>query len=278
MQQCPEFFSPVNNGCVYDCSQHPLFRLTTTNNQPKCEYQFDNDRTVELVPQNMVYVTGTPNPPSFEELQSVYPSQYTRYKAEIDRADTAIQGLLSQMSHGDRVQDAFRALQTAEASRARNPIAYQQARNAYYRLTEGDSWLQEEEKRIRDAEVGPDLQRYRNEYDSATLQKTEQQKTLDIVEAVKDRVLSLKDDFQYSTSLFKSQLDRVKSQINIERRGRAGGTTINEDTTVFYGWFTIVLNLVLVVLGVYMALTLWKVVRTRWLRPLPTYTRPAPMA
>lgn len=273
MQQCPEFFSPLNNGCVYNCSQHSLFRLTTTDTQPKCEYQFDPTVRIELTPQNAIPIplpqvgSGTAPPvPTMSSLQASDPTRYGQYKAELDRVNAAIQGILSGMDRDRRLRDAFTALQTAELNRATDPIGYQKARNEYYTLAKGDQWLQGEEKRIVSDEVSPEIQRYRSLYETALEQKTGQQKTLDIIEAVKDRVLSLKDDFQWSTSMFKTQLDRVKSQLNMERRGREA-TTVNEDTTGFYQWFTILLNLAIVVAGIYLALTLWKVVRKRWTAP-----------
>jgi hypothetical protein len=258
---------------VYNCSQHSLFRLTTTDTQPKCEYQFDPTVRIELTPQNAIPIplpqvgSGTAPPvPTLASLQTSDPTRYGQYKAELDRVNAAIQGILSGMDRDRRLRDAFTALQTAELNRATDPIGYQKARNEYYTLAKGDQWLQGEEKRIVSDEVSPEIQRYRSLYETALEQKTGQQKTLDIIEAVKDRVLSLKDDFQWSTSMFKTQLDRVKSQLNMERRGREA-TTVNEDTTGFYQWFTILLNLAIVVAGIYLALTLWKVVRKRWTAP-----------
>lgn len=278
MQQCPEFFSPVNNGCVYDCSQHSLFRLTTANAQPKCEYEFDASLFVELIPQNTIPVplpdvgSGSPPPvPTLKSLESTDPARATRYKTELDRVDAAIQGLLSKMDRARRVAHAFQALQTAELTRATDPIGYQQARNQYYTLVKGPEWVEEEKARIRSAEVEPEIRQYRDIYTTAMQQKVGQQRTLDIIEAVKDRVLSLKDDFQYSTSMFKEQLDRVKSQLNIERRGR-DATTGTEDAVAFSAWLNILLNLALAIVGVYGALTLWTVIKKRWPSEQRAYT------
>lgn len=273
MYQCPEFFSPLNNACVYNCSQHSLFRLTTTDTQPKCEYQFDPTVRVELTPQNMIPIplsqvgSGTAPPiPSLASLQSSDPTRYTQYKAELDRVNAAIEGILSGLDRDRRLKDAFTALQTAELTRATDPIGYQKRRNEYYTLAKGDQWLKDEEKRILAAEVSPELQQYRSTYETTLGQKTGQQKTLDIIEAVRDRVLSLKDDFQWSTNMFKSQLESVKSQLNIERRGRTA-TTVNQDTTGFYGWLALILNLVTIIVIVYFGLTVWKIVRKRWVAP-----------
>jgi len=277
MQQCPEFFSPLNNGCVYDCSQHTLFHLTTEGGQPKCKYEF-GDEHVELVPQNPVPIllsevgSGvTPPIPALAVLQTSDPSRYTRYKAELDRVNSGIEAILSTVEKDRLADDAFEALQRAELTRASDPVGYQKARNYFYTLKKGGEWMDEEKTRIASAEVDPEIQRYRDAYTTAMQQKVGQQKTLDIVEAVKDRVLSLKDDFQYSTSMFKQQLDNVKSQLNVERRGRQT-TPLNEATSTFYGWLNIVVNLVLIVLAVYLAMTAWRAIRKRLALTQGAYT------
>jgi hypothetical protein len=267
MQQCPESFSPVNNGCVYDCSQHSMFRLTTANGQSKCEYRYDPKLFVELTPQNGIPVTGagggTVLVPSLLELDTADPTRATRYRAELNRVDAGVQLILADLDRDQQKQDAFHALQAAEAIRDTDPIAYQMARNTYYTLTKGDGWIETEQKRLLASEVDPELERYRSDYLTAVQQKTGQQRTLDIVEAVKDRVLSLKDDFSYSTSMFSKQIDLLKSQLNIERRGREG-STVNQDLVTFYSWFDILLNLALIVAALYGALTLWTVVQKQW--------------
>jgi hypothetical protein len=229
--------------------------------------------SVELIPQNAIPVplpqvgSGTVPPiPTLASLQASDPARYGQYKTELDRVNAAIEGILNRIDREVRLRDAFTALQTAELSRATDPVGYQKARNEYYTLAKGEQWIQGEEARIRTVELDPEIQQYRSTYETALGQKSGQQRTLDIIEAVKDRVLSIKDDFQWSTNMFKSQLERVKSQMNMERRGRTA-TTLNEETTGFYRWLNLIINLAIIVAALYLALTLWKVIRGRWKAP-----------
>ncbi len=49
------------------------------------------------------------------------------------------------------------ALDTAEANKASNPAAYEQARIAYYTLKDGQSWLSKEKERLARDHVAPVL-------------------------------------------------------------------------------------------------------------------------
>jgi hypothetical protein len=271
--QCPELFSPINaNGCVYDCTQHAMFTLNTEGGQGKCVYRFDGTKKVTLNPLNAIPINGMDTSiPTMQSLQANDAQRYTLYSTELTRVNTALQQIVNTIDHDTRVADAFQALQMAEETRGTDPDAYQLARNTYYTLTKGDGWIDTERQRLLDSEIDPELDRYRSEYELAAKQKVEQQQTLDIVTAVKDRVLSMKDDFEYSTSMFKTQLDKLKSQLNIERRGRTA-TTSSESTTVFYRWFDTVLNLLIAIAVVYGGMTLWSKYSARQEARWTTYT------
>lgn len=276
--QCPELFSPTNaSGCVYDCTQSAMFTLTTEGGQAKCVYTPDTTKFVTLNPLNAIPIptnaTGTPPVPTLQALQTEDPPRFTLYNNELTRVNTAITTLLGTISREQRLHDTFTALQQAEDTRDSNPEGYQLARNAYYTLKNGDDWIDTERQRLLDAEVTPETDRYRSDYEVAMAQKNGQQRTLDIINSVKDRVLSMKDDFQYTTSMFKSQLDKLKSQLNIERRGRQAETS-SESTTTFYKWFNTLLNLCIAVALVYGALTIWTKVRRMREQRWTTYTLP----
>ena len=276
--QCPELFSPVSaSGCVYDCTQSAMFTLTTEGGQAKCVYTPDPTKFVTLNPLNGIPIppntTGIPPVPTLQAIKAVDVARFTLYNNELTRVNTAITTLLGTIDKEKRLHDAFTALQQAEDTRDSNPEAYQLARNNYYTLKNGDEWLDTERQRLLDAEITPETDRFRSDYEVAMAQKNGQQRTLDIINSVKDRVLSMKDDFQYTTTMFKSQLDKLKSQLNIERRGRQTETS-SESTTTFYKWFNVLLNLLIAVTLVYGGLTIWtKVSRMREQR-WTTYTLP----
>lgn len=278
--QCPELFSPYNGGCIYDCTQHAMFTLNTEGGQAKCVYTPDAEKKVSLTPLTAIPVpsgiTGTVPLPTMEGLRDEDPQRYTQYSSELTRVGTAIQSVLGTIQRDQQIRDAFKALQTAEDTRDSNPEGYQLARNTYYTLTKGDAWVETERQRLLDAEIEPEAEQYRSAYTTAKQQKDGQQKTLDIVTAVKDRVLSMKDDFQYTTTMFKDQLETLKSQLNIERRGRETSTS-SESTTTFYRWFETLLNLLIAIAIVYGGLTLWRTFSNRQQRST-TYTVPPPKA
>jgi hypothetical protein len=79
----------------------------------------------------------------------------------------------------------------------------------------------------------------------------EQQKTIDVVNGIKDKVLSLKDDFKYSVNTFSDQLEKVKIQLNMENRSRMK----EQSTEQSWSWLDIGLNLGLVLALLYAVYT-----------------------
>jgi hypothetical protein len=204
-----------------------------------------------------------------EMLERTDPVRYQAYKAESDRVDAALAILQTELDKQQQINDAFSRLQQAENIRDQAPQAYQQARNDYYSLVQGPSWLNTEKERIKKAEVEPEINRYRAAYDSLKTSKDSQQRTQEVMNAVKDGVLTMKDDFKYTTGIFKEQIDNLRNQINIERRGRE---KIDTSDTGFYKWVDALLNLFIVVGLVFAAYVFWKKFRPS---PSPTY---APVA
>jgi hypothetical protein len=141
-----------------------------------------------------------------------------------------------------QLRDAFRELQQAENARDKSPQAYQDARVRYYTLLKGETWLDEERKRISDAEAVPKIVGYLRTYDDMNRRVSQQQRTLDIVQSVKDRILSLKDDFAYTTNTFSKQIAELKNQIEIEKKK---GQLEKQEVTY---WIDTALNVLLVLL------------------------------
>ena len=139
-----------------------------------------------------------------------------------------------------KVKTAFQKLQDAENARDEAPDSFEQARIAYYTLLKGDDWKEEESKRIARAEVNPVVDGYRDKLQSIQVQTDTQKRTIDVIQGVKDRVLSLKDDMKYSVSAFQKQIDGLKNQIQVERHA-----TIDTEGTI-WTLVTAALNLILV--------------------------------
>jgi hypothetical protein len=235
-----------------------------------CSYTPDPSKTVRLVTVGAVAFDGT----TLEDLQRANPNRYAEFAAEKTRFDNEMSVTYAGIGKSKQIQDAFVALQNAENVRDQAPSAYQVARTAYYTLVKGPQWVNEERNRVASSEVAPEIQKYREAAEAINLRKNEQQKTIDIVNGIKDKVLSLKDDFQYSVSTFSDQLEKVKMQLNMENRSREK----ERDTT--WVWVDVILNALLVIVLLYAIYTFARRYYIHWRHSLtpattiriPTYT------
>lgn len=147
---------------------------------------------------------------------------------------------LEKVDKDKQLADAFAELQVAENVRDKSPEAYQQARTRYYTLKNGESWVAEEEARIRSGEAQEKANEFLTEYAQLTRREQQQTKTMDVVNAVKDNLLSMKDDFELTTGAFAKQLSELKSQIQMEKtRGAL-------QTASVLSWVGTLLNVLLV--------------------------------
>ena len=221
--RCPQGFqyNPLNPiTCVKECPSQDGFTISTRNNMPVCEYSARNSVTFTLLPAASMRLDDNIPTPPMTQIQTSYPSLYTQYMAsETDFvAKKAI--AMTSVSRDIQLADAFRALQTAEGVRDTAPQAYQDARTRYYTLLNGDTWLEQEKTRIATAEADPIVARYRSAIENSDAQRTSQQQTMEVMRNVKDKVLSMKDDFQYSVQTFGKQINALKNEINIESKQR----------------------------------------------------------
>ena len=261
--KCPTpFVSTDAISCVMPCPADRKFNRVGTNGAYKCVYSPDPQISVDLVTVGAVSFDGT----TLDELRPVNVQKHTEFITEKDRFDKAIAVVYANIDRQKKITDAFNDLQAAENARDQSPEAYQTARTAYYTLIKGPEWINEEKQRIANAEVNPEIQKYRDSVNSVNVRNQEQQKTIDVVNGIKDRVLSLRDDFKYSVDTFGEQLEKVKIQINMENRSREK----EKDTT--WAWVDVGLNVLLVAVLIYGAYTLG---RKYFFPPRPVVTRPA---
>lgn len=244
---CPSGFVSRTGGCVRDCSEADAsFATLYLGGQHKCAYQADTTQSFPLTSLGSLPLVsrgvGEYSYASMEELQTRNPTLYAQYQAERTRVTQELAVLNEKIGKDRRVQDAFRRLQDAENARDQAPEAYQKARADYYKLTKGDSWLQEEKDRVARAEVDPIVQKYTNEYVSLTGQLTNQAQAYDTMTSIKDKVFRVKDDLTYSADLMLGQVNKVRSQIDLDRRKREGG----EGEPAWVEWVNLALNVLLV--------------------------------
>jgi len=215
MGNCPSEFvvSPVGFGaCVIPCPAQKNYELRVGDKGVlSCVYTGDTSITVPVLPVPAVQKPGLPF--SYKELPnaSVYETELNRFKAAFAVADANVDKAV-------KVKTAYDKLQLAENARDQSPDAYQQARVGYYTLVKGDKWIEEERQRIANVEAQPIINNLVAMRDDLNGRIGQQKSTIDVVNGVKDKVLSVEDDLQYSVSAFQKQIENVRNQIRIDKK------------------------------------------------------------
>ena len=255
--RCPApFVSADALSCVMPCPEDKKFVRKGTS----CVYTPDKQFTVNLVTVGAAVFQGQ----SLDDLRKSDTQKYTEFSKEKDRFEREFATVYANIDKQQKVDDAFRDLQKAENARAESPEAYQVARTAYYTLLKGQKWIQDERERIAKAEVDPEIQKYKTAFANITTQRTQQDKTMDVVRGVKDKVISLKDDFKYSVNTLDDQLEKLKIQINMHHRGK------QKEKVNVWAWVDTLLNILLLSALIYVAWTLFS--RYRAQQQAPVYT------
>lgn len=270
---CPApLFKPYGGGCIHGCpSGSRVIEERTDGGQARCVYKPDPTKYV-----NLSIIGGIPYSEDFRanvlpwmyDVEQKDPARYQQFKAEEDRVSTELNELMDSIDKQTKIDDAFKTLQAAENNRDKAPDAYERARIAYYTLLRGEEWIETEKERVTKAEVDPEVAKYRTAYDDIASRQNAQQQTQDAMNSVKDGVLSLKDDFQYTTNLFKDQIENLKNQINMERRGREKS---DGDEKGFFPWVDLILNFCIIAGLIFAGLTFW---RKLYYRPSPFVSSP----
>lgn len=225
------------------CPAERNFERVNDGGQYKCVYKSDKQIFVNLSTIGAVDMNGS----TVDELQTTNPSAANQFMAEKTRVTSELTSQYRAVDSKQRVQDAFVALQAAQNAQDESPEAYQAARINYYTLLYGDEWKDGEKARIAKTEVDPIIRDYKSRHSELTTRLNSQKTTIDVVNNLKDNVLTLKDDFQYSVNTFTDQLSKLQSQINIDRRDRAQP---KEDP---WKWMDTAMN-ILIVLGLFAAI------------------------
>lgn len=209
---CPtEFIMAPGSGmaCMIKCPEQKNYKLSSNGAMLSCSYIGDPTITVQL--NTVPAYIGQPASYTTLPNKDVYRTELERFARDLAVTDANIDKAF-------KVKTAYDKLQLAENARDQSPDAYDRARVAYYTLVKGDKWIDEERQRIANVEAQPvvnTLIAKRNDLDS---QIGQQQSTIDIVNGVKDKVLSVEDDLQYSVSAFEKQIENVRNQINMDKK------------------------------------------------------------
>jgi hypothetical protein len=122
----------------------------------------------------------------------------------------------------------------------------------YYTLLNGEEWVNEEKQRIAKSEVDPVAAKFKTEFENKSLLVEQQGKTIDVVNGLKDRVLSIRDELGYSVNAFRKQIEELRSQILIERKKGE----MKERTA--FDWLNLILNVLLVIGLLFAAFTIFR--------------------
>lgn len=101
-----------------------------------------------------------------------------------------------------RIQQLFSNMQAAERNKDIDPIAYQKARIAYYRLSQGESWIAKEEASL-GIQADQKIAVWRNQYTALQGLRTTHQTNLDIVRGAETKQSGFGDDFKYAVGELK---------------------------------------------------------------------------
>jgi len=223
---CPSEFIQHPNGssCVLKCPTAKNYEMTSSGNMVYCTHTADKTISVQLtpVPQYLYKAQheGPRRPGTVYEPNLSYQMLFNKnfYQSEVDRFANAIAVADAKISKDFKLNTAFRALQDAENARDNAPDAYQTARIAYYTLLKGDTWVEEEKKRVANTEAQPVINNFLDKYKSLQYTRSRQQAVIDSMNNVKQSVLGVKDDLDFSVSNFQKHLDDIKNQINKDKR------------------------------------------------------------
>lgn len=238
LPKCPTPFEGINVfTCIMPCPTEKGYERRMTAQGPRCVYKDDPRYSIPLNTVPSVVFDGT----TLNDLQSKNVQAHGTFLKERDRFVAEFAVVDGKISKDKKLQDAFQRLQDAENVRDKSPEAYQQARSTYYMLKEGEKWLDTERERLAKAEIDP-LVRQMQQTKQTTIRQLETQKrTIDVVNGLKDKVLSLKDAMKYSADTFTDQLHKVQDAINRDRRGRD-----KPASTSLWDWLDTVLNILIV--------------------------------
>lgn len=254
-QSCPSEFvvSPNGQACVLPCPTSKNYVMTSSGSVLACTYSGDRTINVQLTPVPMYFAggrvtSGDPPPLPVNASYTVLPNKEV-YKAEIDRFTQAIAVADANVDRHVRIATAFTALQQAENSRDTAPDAYQAARTAYYTLVNGATWVEQEKNRIANVEAQPIVNGYVARYNDIQAKNNQQQSTIEVVDGVRDKILTVKDDLVFSVSTFQKQIDDIKNQINKNKVKQAQTIAAASSwVDTFLNWVIALVTLVAIVL------------------------------
>jgi hypothetical protein len=238
MGNCPSEFAhvPGGIGCIIECPSAKGFETTAstgTSGGYSCTYNKDPSITfpIKTAPG---FGNGPVPPTSYKDLPN-----HKVYEEIILDFNEKLTVAMAKVNKVEQQASAFANLQAAEEVRDQSPDAYEKARIAYYTLTKGDSWLNDEQKRLANTEAQPTVDNYLNSYSNIVSLKDQQQQTIDAVNGVKENVIGVTDDMKFSVAAFEKQLTEIKNQIQLDKKKKV------VEVASYSSWFDLIMNILI---------------------------------
>ena len=244
---CPLEFVMSQGACVVKCPT--LYKLKVVDGVPSCVVESPSgENIVKFGLTSVAPMEGAVLDQEAARGTSVvhFPPDFKDAYASFERDLALANSILGTTTARNQL---FTALQTAENARDTAPDAYQAARTAYYTLVNGPTWVEQEKNRIANVEAQPIVNGYVARYNDIQAKKNQQQSTIEVVNGVRDKILTVKDDLVFSVSTFQKQIDDIKNQINKNRVKQAqtiAATSSWVDT--FLNWVIALVTLIAIVL------------------------------
>jgi len=247
-QVCPVEFtlSSSGNTCIVKCPTAKNYIMTSSDSILSCTHKTDKTATVQLMPTPTYSVHPQWVSHASRISYTGYPESHRgAYEAELKRFNDALAVEDAKIDKTTKLATAFNKLQESENARDTAPDAYQTARVAYYTLLKGDTWIEEEKNRVANAEAQPIINNFLDKYKGLQYTRSRQQAVIDSMNNVKQSVLGVKDDLDFSVSNFQKHIDDIKNQINKDKRDQdiqlAKATTWIE---VLLNWMIVLVSLI----------------------------------
>ena len=225
--------------CVMSCP--PGFELRMVEGAQRCVSTEDPDVSIHLVPQPAVMRPIDDHGLfSIADLKSQNQDASARYTAEADRFEKEKAVALAKVSRDKQIAAATAELQSAAPGEATDA-----AKAKYMDLTGDPDEVAYQRDHAASEAAQKATARFISEYQFLNNQATQQQSTLDLINSVKDNLLTVKDDVEFSVGTFGKQVDAIRNQINMNKRKR-------EQATDYGQWLSIALNIAIVVALVFM--------------------------
>ena len=214
---CPLEFVMSQGACVVKCPS--TYTLQVVSGVPSCVMKSPSGEVItsfgltSVPPMAGGGPSGAIRNTSYVTWGADFVNAYKDFTEKLAVADAAV-------SKTTAADTAYRALMKAENARGTpaGESAYETARLAYYTLTQGDSWIEQEKTRIGNIQAQPIMNGLISQYQSLTERKNQQQQTIDVINGLKDKVLSVKDDLSFSVNTFQKQVEAIKNQINKDKK------------------------------------------------------------